>query len=65
MKYKGEDAPDTSGTSGVKQRERGQHRGKWQAFYRSGQGHVFTGEYRNTRAEAMFDLSALKSRIYI
>lgn len=65
MIYKGEEAPNSSGTTGVKLRERGAHRGKWQAFYRDGNGCVFTGEYRDTKAEAMFDLSTIKARIYV
>lgn len=65
VEYHGTEAPKKSPLTGVKMRERGAHRGKFQAFYRSPEGDVFTGEYRDSRAEAMLDLIAVKGRMYI
>jgi hypothetical protein len=64
MKYKNAEVPD-SGQAGVKQIDRGKNKGKYQAFFVSKKGDIYTGSPRENKAKALFDLSILKARIYV
>jgi len=66
--YKGESVPEgKTGIAGVKFRERGKNKGKYQAFYQTPKpdSMIFTGPYRDTKELAQLDLIAVKARIYL
>lgn len=65
MIYKGAQVPKNSSTAGVRQFPRGKNRGKWQAFYKDKEGLIYQGPPRDLKHQATFDLSLLKTRVYI
>ncbi len=64
MKYKGQDVPK-SGIAGVKQIDRGIHKGKWRAFYKSPENLIHTGPVRELKGQALCDLTLIRARIYV
>lgn len=56
---------EKSGVAGVKKIHRGKDKGKFQAFYKNKNGLIFTGQVRDLKYQAVFDLSLLKARVYL